>query len=199
MNTLKVYKLTSQSTDKAFFGSTTMPLKWKLMDHKRWRRMHKNGIAGWSCSHQIARFDDVSISLVCDGLDEKAACALVDYCVRTQPCVNRKIPEAEKYSKEERKVMRYAYLLVLKEFGKLWKFHRSIKYINNCPRLKWLCARFEKTLKTGDGKDTYNAFKTTKGKVGFILKMLGMEFVCSTERRGDLWRSSTVMVKICRV
>ena len=59
----RIYKISSDQTDKVYYGSTTKTLNQRLSKHKKDYRQYLNGNYHFVTSFDIVKFDDCKIEL----------------------------------------------------------------------------------------------------------------------------------------
>jgi len=95
----KIYKITSNSTDKIYIGSTCLPLERRLAIHKSGYKVFLNGKRRNVSSFEIVKYEDCNIILI-EEIQYETNNQLLDrerfYIETNNNCVNLYIPNRTK-------------------------------------------------------------------------------------------------------
>jgi hypothetical protein len=95
----KIYKITSNSTDKIYIGSTCLPLEQRLSIHKSSYKVFLNGKRRNVSSFEIVKYEDCNIILI-EEIQYETNNQLLDrerfYIETNNNCVNLYIPNRTK-------------------------------------------------------------------------------------------------------
>jgi hypothetical protein len=144
----RVYKITSQNTDKIYIGSTTKNLKRRLQGHLANYKRYINNKYEYTTSYEILKYEDAKIELI----EEIEYIDIIDLRKRERhfielyrkDCVNKYIPT--RTQKESIKIYRTNHKEETKEYNKNYHNKNKGKIYIDC---KCACGgKYKKSNKT---------------------------------------------------
>ena len=106
----KIYKISSNETDKCYIGSTAQPLNKRLYNHRSNYKQYQSNKKDYTSSFEIIKYADNMIELLeaypCNNKDELLS-REGEWIKQTKNCVNMKIPgrSAKQYRKDNQVII----------------------------------------------------------------------------------------------
>jgi hypothetical protein len=133
----RIYKITSNSTDKIYIGSTCQPLSKRIVDHRCDYKRFVNGKRGKTTSFELIALGDAIITLIedypCERKEQLHARERYHIELNKDICVNKNIPtrtHKEYYQDNKEHITEYhiEYKKINKE--KIVEYRKEYKQVN---------------------------------------------------------------------
>jgi len=160
-NQAKIYKITSETADLVYYGSTTLTLEDRMIRHRAAYQRYMTGASvSFTSSFIVLGHDDAEISLVeeypCD--NKRQLCVHEGTFIRNNPCVNLNI--AGRTSQEYYQDNRATFLANSRRYyERKGEYHRAyVRNANSAPVECFICS---KTIRKGSVKSHGRTWKHT--------------------------------------